>query len=142
MEKNFAIILISLAIIISCQAKVFQRCELVTELRKQGFPENQLRDWVCLVENESSRNTAAKSRKNKDGSYDFGLFQINSRYWCSLTNTPGKGCKIVCNDMLKDDITKASACAKAVYKELGFSAWNAWKEDCKNKPLPDISVCK
>lgn len=45
---------------------------------------------------ESSGNTAAVGGPNTDGSYDYGLFQINSRYWCTV-GSPGNGCNIDCN---------------------------------------------
>lgn len=51
---------------------------------------------VCLVESESSRNTAAIGRLNADGSTDYGLFQINSRYWCGIGYRAG-GCSMDCN---------------------------------------------
>lgn len=51
---------------------------------------------VCLVENESSRNTTAIGGPNKNGSYDYGLFQINSVYWCKTVGV-GNDCNINCD---------------------------------------------
>ncbi|KAL4713617.1 hypothetical protein ACJJTC_016700 [Scirpophaga incertulas] len=124
-----------------CYAKELSRCELVTALRAQGFPEDKMRDWVCLVENESGRKTHKKSPRNKNGSYDYGLFQINDKYWCSNTSTPGKDCNVTCADLLTDDITKAATCAKKVFKRHGFMAWYGWRNHCNGKSLPDISKC-
>lgn len=53
---------------------------------------------ICLAFYESSFNTNAVGPKNYDGSRDYGIFQINSRWWC--TNGAGKsanGCRISCN---------------------------------------------
>ncbi|XP_063379287.1 lysozyme-like [Cydia fagiglandana] len=124
-----------------CQARELKRCPLVRELRAQGFPENKLRDWVCLVENESHGRTDAKGTVNKNGSRDYGLFQINDKYWCSNTSTPGKDCHVTCADVMTDDITKASTCAKKIFKRHGFRAWYGWRNHCDGKPLPDISSC-
>lgn len=55
---------------------------------------------VCLVESESSRNTGIVGGPNSDGSYDYGLFQINNRYWCKV-GYPGGDCNIDCNRKIK-----------------------------------------
>ncbi|XP_047026248.1 lysozyme-like [Helicoverpa zea] len=119
--------------------KTFSECDLVRELRKQGFPEHQLRDWMCLIEAESNRRTHVVGGSNSDGSHDFGLFQINDRYWCNNGEHPGKECNIRCKDLLLDDITIASQCTKKIFGVHGFNAWVAWVNKCKGKnlrPLP------
>nr|Q7SID7.1 RecName: Full=Lysozyme; AltName: Full=1,4-beta-N-acetylmuramidase [Antheraea mylitta]1IIZ_A Chain A, LYSOZYME [Antheraea mylitta] len=120
--------------------KRFTRCGLVNELRKQGFDENLMRDWVCLVENESARYTDKIANVNKNGSRDYGLFQINDKYWCSKGSTPGKDCNVTCSQLLTDDITVASTCAKKIYKRTKFDAWSGWDNHC-NHSNPDISSC-
>lgn len=54
---------------------------------------------VCLAENESSLRTHEISRPNTDGSRNYGIFHINSRYWCKSTDGPSdaNGCNIDCN---------------------------------------------
>ncbi|KAI8422770.1 hypothetical protein MSG28_006515 [Choristoneura fumiferana] len=133
--------LIFALVVVACQAKEFNRCQLVRELRAQGFPEDKMRDWVCLVENESHSRTHQLGRVNKNGSRDYGLFQINDKYWCSKTGTAGKDCNVTCADVTTDDISKASKCAKKIFKRHGFMAWYGWRNHCQNKPLPDISSC-
>ncbi|CAK1600672.1 unnamed protein product [Parnassius mnemosyne] len=128
------------AIFLQCESKQFSRCELVHQLRSHGFPEDKMRDWVCLVESESSRTTHYIGKVNRNGSRDYGLFQINDKYWCSNTSTAGKDCNVTCNDLVTDDITKAAKCAKKVYKRHGFNAWYGWKNKCQGS-LPDISSC-
>lgn len=54
---------------------------------------------VCLVEAESSRNTAAVGPANSNGSRDYGLFQINNKYWCS-NGVAGKDCNVKCEGIL------------------------------------------
>ncbi|OWR44725.1 lysozyme II [Danaus plexippus plexippus] len=99
-----------------------------------------MRDWVCLVEHESGRNTSKIGKVNKNGSRDYGLFQINDKYWCSNTSSKGKDCNVTCAEVSQDDITKAATCAKKIFKRHGFNAWYGWKNHCQGA-LPDISSC-
>lgn len=51
---------------------------------------------VCLSKWESEYNTNAINH-NTDGSTDYGIFQINSRWWCNNDVTPtSNGCNIKC----------------------------------------------
>ncbi|KAF9409573.1 hypothetical protein HW555_011105 [Spodoptera exigua] len=87
--------IVALCFIAKSNGKTFTECELVHELRRQGFPEHQLKDCkVCLIEAESSKRTHVVGGSNSDGSHDYGLFQINNRYWCNDGDHPGKGCNI------------------------------------------------
>ncbi|CAH0672719.1 unnamed protein product [Chilo suppressalis] len=117
----------------------FSRCQLARELILQGFPRQQLENWVCLVEGESSGRTDVIGGPDSDGSYDHGLFQINDRYWCDH-NRPGKGCNVLCADLRLDNISIASQCAKEIYKQSGFDAWVAWRRECRGE-LPNLHRC-
>uniref|UniRef100_A0A8C8SMJ8 lysozyme n=1 Tax=Pelusios castaneus TaxID=367368 RepID=A0A8C8SMJ8_9SAUR len=80
---------------------IIPRCELVQILRRaglEGFVRRTVADWTCLVQHESNYNTRAINR-NKNRSTDYGLFQINSKYWCFDGRTPGarNACGIHCN---------------------------------------------
>lgn len=119
---------------------VFTQCGLARELFKFGMPKNQLNDWACLVESESGRNTSAVGGPNVDGSYDYGLFQINNRYWCGNASRGG-GCHLRCSELLTDDIAQAVGCAKLIYRLQGFSAWHGWTKKCKNRHIPDVIHC-
>ncbi|XP_068632463.1 lysozyme-like [Battus philenor] len=134
------LVLLLTFIVFHCEAYQMSRCELVQNLRNHGFPEKKLRDWVCLVEAQSSSCTHLVSKLNKSGHREYGLFQLSDKYWCSNTGKPGNDCNVTCSDLLSDDITKAARCAKLVYKRHGFNAWNGWKNKCQNS-LPDISFC-
>ncbi|OAL68001.1 lysozyme [Trichophyton violaceum] len=131
--------LAALACVLQGEAKTFNRCELAKELKKQGFAKENLPDWVCLVEAESSRRSHKIGKVNKNGSQDFGLFQINDRYWCQR-GSAGKDCNVSCEDLLTDDISVASRCAQKVYKRHKFDAWYGWKNKCQGS-LPDLSSC-
>ncbi|CAH2077003.1 unnamed protein product, partial [Iphiclides podalirius] len=139
---KWTIFISTLAVIFLAEAKQMSRCELVQELRRHGFPENKMRDWVCLVEHESGRRTDIMSKQNSNGSRDYGLFQINDKYWCSNSGTPGKDCNVTCKQLLSNDISKAATCAKKIFQRHGFDAWYGWKNHCRGKALPDIRSCK
>nr|ABN54797.1 lysozyme precursor [Ostrinia furnacalis] len=140
MARLAVVVLFVVAALWASEAKILKRCDIARELRSQGFPESQMRDWVCLVENESAGNTGKVSPTNKNGSKDYGLFQINDKYWCTRSGPAGKDCHVTCAEVITDDITKASTCAKKIYKRHGFRAWYGWRNHCQGS-LPDISNC-
>ncbi|KAM9113400.1 lysozyme C-like [Pangshura tecta] len=99
---------------------------------------------VCLAKHESSYNTRAINR-NKDGSSDYGIFQLNSKYWCYDGRTPGasNGCRIHCSKFLDDNITDDIKCAKLIAQRArGLTPWVAWKKHCRGKDLrPYVRGC-
>ncbi|EAT44943.1 AAEL003712-PA [Aedes aegypti] len=145
-NAKLPIVLVGLFVLLAStiEAKKFDKCSLAKALLAQGFSKADLRNWVCLVQNESSMDTN-KKHNNSNGSTDWGLFQINDRYWCDPQDKKKKTsneCKVKCSEFLKSDISKASTCAKKIYKRHGFSAWYGWTNKCKGKVLPDLSKCK
>ncbi|XP_051026816.1 lysozyme C-1 [Acomys russatus] len=126
---------------VTVQAKVFERCELARTLKASamdGYRSVKLADWVCLAQHESGYNTRATNYNPGDQSTDYGIFQINSRYWCDDGKTPRSvnGCGIPCSALLQDDITQAIQCAKRVVRDpQGIRAWVAWRNHCQNRDL-------
>lgn len=57
--------------------------------------------------NESRGNTSAIAGPNQNGSYDYGLFQINDNYWCEH-GKPGNGCQIACEGTFQKRTTNRS----------------------------------
>nr|ACD76641.1 c-type lysozyme [Penaeus stylirostris] len=123
-------------------AKVFRKCEFAELLKRDYYLSNDdIKNWVCIAEFESSFNTAAMNR-NRNRSTDYGIFQINNKYWCG--SDYGKNvCKIPCSDLMSDDITEALRCAETVRRDTerfrgrgkGYSAWVAYNSKCKNRDL-------
>ncbi|CAM4500566.1 unnamed protein product, partial [Lepidochelys kempii] len=54
---------------------------------------------VCAARYESSLNTRATHSNKPSRSMDYGIFQINSRWWCNDGKTPRakNGCGIQCH---------------------------------------------
>uniref|UniRef100_A0A8C2N5X8 lysozyme n=1 Tax=Cricetulus griseus TaxID=10029 RepID=A0A8C2N5X8_CRIGR len=126
---------------VTVQAKVYERCEFARTLKSHGMDSYRgisLANWVCLAQHESNYNTQATNYNRKDQSTDYGIFQINSRYWCNDGKTPRavNACGIPCSVLLQDDITQAMECAKRVVRDpQGIRAWVAWRDHCQNRDL-------
>ncbi|KAH0628911.1 hypothetical protein JD844_010546 [Phrynosoma platyrhinos] len=91
---------------------------------------------VCLTEHESSYNT--KAINNNGNSRDYGIFQINSKYWCDDGKTAGakNACHIKCSKFLDDNIEDDIKCAKKIAQEAkGLTPWVGWKKHCRGKNL-------
>jgi len=145
---------LSLAIIlmiVSCasveiDAKLLSKCDLLKELKKYttnnpNFSNTYLSNWICLIENESGRNTTLVRPYIPPPNESFGLFQINSKDWCRHSFIGGH-CRVLCKDLATDNLRKAVDCADLIYQREGFKAWKGWVNRCKGKPLPNINNCK
>uniref|UniRef100_F1MC59 lysozyme n=1 Tax=Bos taurus TaxID=9913 RepID=F1MC59_BOVIN len=125
---------------VAVQGKTFERCELAKTLKNlglAGYKGVSLANWMCLAKGESNYNTQAKNYNPGSKSTDYGIFQINSKWWCNDGKTPKavNGCGVSCSALLKDDITQAVACAKKIVSQQGITAWVAWKNKCRNRDL-------
>ncbi|XP_062289967.1 lysozyme C-like [Scomber scombrus] len=132
--------LVFLLLVALSSAKVFERCEWAKVLKNHGMDGYRgisLANWVCLTQGESRYNTQA-TNNNRDGSTDYGIFQINSRYWCDngRSSNPVNGCSIKCSDLLTNNVAVAINCAKRVVRDPnGIEAWVAWRDHCKNRDV-------
>lgn len=97
------------------------KSEVRNYLIEAGFPTESLGVMTCIAEFESSFNPKAINT-NVDGSKDYGLFQINGRWW-------GRKCDI---GHLFDPLYNTK-CAKIVYDTQGLDAWVAYKRTCKRR---------
>nr|BAC54260.1 lysozyme [Reticulitermes speratus] len=129
-------------------ARVLTPYQIARELSQHGILKHRINDWVCLVMSESSGRTDAVNEINTDGSKDYGLFQINDRYWCGKYGRGGR-CNIACRDLLNDNIREAVECAIKIYNEgtnaygdhLYFESWEGWKKECQGRVLTDYTKC-
>lgn len=131
-------------------AKIFEKCELASLLEKvYGVSREDVKKWVCIAQYESSFDTSSVNDFNTNGSKDYGLFQLNNKYWCD--DTYGKNvCRMPCADLLDDDLTDDVACFKKIIKETeqwkgqgtGYTAWVAYTNRCQKVDLDEyMSEC-
>lgn len=130
------------------QSKVYSRCELAQELRyKHNVPKDQIHTWICIAYSLTQLNSSIESAKSFDGTSSFGLFQINSAFWCSNDGTSGKGCMINCANLIDTDITDDVQCALKIFDEHkrlfgnGFQAWTPYENYCKYETAETIRGC-
>jgi hypothetical protein len=76
------LVLISTLMLFAVSVEALTECQVAALLRTAGFPAGAIPAMVCVAKYESGYSCSAKNF-NSDGTEDFGLFQINSRYWCS-----------------------------------------------------------
>ncbi|XP_072006777.1 lysozyme C [Engystomops pustulosus] len=138
-----------LIILAFASGKKYEKCELAKAMKIKGldgFKGYSLPNWVCTAFYESSFNTGSKNFNRGDNSTDYGILQINSRWWCNDFKTPRakNACKINCQELLSDDITESVKCAKRVVSDPnGMNAWVAWRNHCKGRDLSEwIRGCK
>jgi hypothetical protein len=62
-------------------------CQTAALLQRAGVPARYVHTLTCVARYESTYNCGAQNLRNGDGTSDHGLFQANSRYWC----TGGRG---------------------------------------------------
>lgn len=94
--------------------------EIARHVRAAGFPESVVGRMVCTAKYESSYYERA-SNKNRNGSTDRGLFQINSIHLGSMRGCPSNA------NALWDAATNAR-CAYAIYKAQGLNAWYGYRK--------------
>ncbi|XP_067627390.1 lysozyme 2-like [Eurosta solidaginis] len=121
--------------------RILTRCSLAHEMLDLGVPKDELARWAYIAERESAFNTTAVGKTNTNGSTDYGLFQINSRYWCQPPDDrfSSNECAIDCADLLVDSISPSVTCSQQILRQQGWTAWAVWRF-C-NGTLPSIDDC-
>lgn len=94
--KFIAGLILSIALISSANAKIYTKCEFARVMFASGFTKESLPDWVCLAIHESALNSNVVGGPNTNGSFDWGIFQINDNYWCKVGYV-GNDCNMDCN---------------------------------------------
>ncbi|KAF3826294.1 hypothetical protein GH733_006408 [Mirounga leonina] len=90
--------------------------------------------WVCMAQYESHFNTQAINRKNADGNIAYGLFQLNSQWWCQSATSPQQ--TPAAQQFLDDNIDDDIRCAERVARDpKRMFAWRAWIKHCKGRDL-------
>ncbi|XP_069748527.1 lysozyme C-1/C-2-like [Narcine bancroftii] len=146
-------ILVALSFLLTVvSAEVFSRCQIVHAIKNSkliDFTQYSVADWVCMASHESSYNTLAVNyQRGSDGkiwSADYGIFQINSKWWCVDTMFPfgANGCHVNCNSFLTNnaDLQPSIDCAAIIVQQQGMEAWTSWVNNCKGKWIAYYSWC-
>ncbi|XP_072900631.1 lysozyme C-1/C-2-like [Hemitrygon akajei] len=128
------------ALLVASSAEYLSRCEFANMVRNSRLMNfGSLADWVCLVNYESSFQTNAVSDdRNSAGqvwSADYGIFQINSYWWCYEPGFPnaGNGCNVNCQDLF--NVQTAINCAAVVAEQQGLEAWYGWLNNCRGRSI-------
>jgi lysozyme C len=107
--------------------------ELASLIRDAGFPESVVGKMICTAKYESSFYERASNR-NRNGSTDSGLFQINSIHFGR------SGCPSSVSGLY--DATANARCAYSIYKSQGLNAWYGYKKhkaECDRTRAPAAS---
>lgn len=122
------------------EGKIYTQCEAARQLAIARISRSFISNWVCLMKYESRMDTHLVTGPKRGSSYSYGILQINSAEWCTRGHRGGK-CNKRCEDYLSDDIQEDIVCAKKIFDQHGFKAWDGWVKNCKNKPLPNLAHC-
>ncbi|KAF5281432.1 hypothetical protein FQR65_LT14703 [Abscondita terminalis] len=132
-QTMFTRTLLVLLLLLSVQAKIYDRCELALELvHVHKVSRGDLSTLLCILYHESRFDTKAYNENNGE----HGIFQIGESHWCS---PPGKTCGMTCNSLKNDDIRDDVNCARIMFQEYqrisgdGFIAWKVYPLHCKDK---------
>ncbi|XP_051870456.1 lysozyme C, tracheal isozyme-like [Pristis pectinata] len=133
-------------LLLATRIEAISRCELVNAVANSQLTQYaSVADWVCLAYYESSYNTyAIDYDRNSNGqvwSADFGIFQINSYWWCYDGNLPNaaNGCNINCDGTLTDNLQNSINCAAVVAQQQGMQAWYGWLNNCRGRPIQQFA---
>lgn len=87
--------------------------------------------------------TLAQAIKLHQISFNLSDFKINNQTYCS-NYSHGGICHVKCEDLARNDISKAAQCAKTIFDRDGFKVWYKWTAKCKPKrpeELPSLTEC-
>ncbi|XP_005085764.1 sperm acrosome-associated protein 5 [Mesocricetus auratus] len=135
------VVTLATLMVVTVDAKIYERCELAKKLEKaglNGFKGYTVGDWLCVAHYESGFDTSFVDH-NPDGSSEYGIFQLNSAWWCNNGVTPTQNlCHMNCNDLLNRHILDDIMCAKRVVSlHKSMKAWDSWSRHCSGHDLSE-----
>ncbi|XP_037678533.1 sperm acrosome-associated protein 5-like [Choloepus didactylus] len=145
--RGTVVVLLAMLTVASVDAKIYEHCELAEKLEKAGlndFKSYTIGDWLCMAHYESGFDTSFIDH-NPDGSSEYGIFQLNSAWWCDNGVTPTQNlCYMDCRDLLNRHLLDDIMCAKRVVNsQEGMAAWDSWKRHCSGHDLSQwLKGCK
>ncbi|XP_075046940.1 lysozyme C-1-like [Mixophyes fleayi] len=139
LDKQMKVILclaFLLCLHLGSEGKTFTKCELIRIFKEKGIFDRDLENWICLAYHESHFNNKLQQREMTSRSY--GIFQIDSKYWCDDGKIPQaeNRCRMSCQSLQDDNLEDDIKCAKRIMiSSNGLSPWNAWRQNCKGRDL-------
>ncbi|KAM6143234.1 sperm acrosome-associated protein 5 [Erethizon dorsatum] len=139
--SGIVIVILAILMAANVDAKIYERCELAKKLEKAGLNSYRgysIGDWLCMAHYESGFDTSFVDH-NPDGSSEYGIFQLNSAWWCDNGITPTKNfCHMDCHDLLNRHILDDIMCAKQVVSSKNsMDAWDSWSQHCAGHDLSE-----
>ncbi|KAK2492488.1 hypothetical protein MC885_014325 [Smutsia gigantea] len=121
------------------QATLITRCDLAKVLLQEdldGFEGCSVSDRLCLAFVESNFNIS-KVYENTGGSFDYGVFQINSHDWCNDHRSHSENlCCRECQELMSPNLLSTINCAKKIVSGAGgMYNWVNWKVHYSGWPL-------
>jgi hypothetical protein len=107
--------------------------EAATLIRQAGFPESVVGKMLCTIKYESNFYERASNR-NRNGSSDYGLFQVNSAHFGDA------GCPSSSSGLY--NAATNARCAYGIYRSQGANAWYGYQKhrsECDRYPAPSTS---
>jgi lysozyme C len=89
-------------------------------IRQAGFPESVVGKMLCTIKYESNFYERA-SNKNRNGSADYGLFQVNSIHLRDGGNCPSTAAGLY-------NAAVNAKCAYSIYRSQGINAWYGYQK--------------
>ncbi|XP_029442202.1 lysozyme C, milk isozyme-like [Rhinatrema bivittatum] len=131
--KTLTLLVLLLGICIM-KSEVMEKCEVykaVVDAGLDGYRGYSAANYVCLAYYSSDYDTSL----NKSP-HEFGIFQINSYWWCNVNPEDNKACKISCSSLLDSNISDDLKCVKRIVQDPNaLSAWTSWIQNCKGRNL-------
>ena len=94
---------------------------VVTLLMNNSIPQEDAKTLSCIMKEESNFNPKAINKTlNKNGTKDYGLFQINEIWLESCKETP--------EGLL--EARRNIKCAAFIYHQQGLTAWSTYGTKC------------
>lgn len=98
-----------------------------------GFLPAEANKITCIAKHESGFKSDARSPKNSNNTYDYGILQIND-IW--LKGSWGK-----CKGLNPYNPADALKCARVIIDKQGWTAWVAYQKhrnECDNYIIPKL----
>ncbi|XP_004282064.2 sperm acrosome-associated protein 5 [Orcinus orca] len=122
-------------------AKIFQRCDLAMKLEEvglNGFKGYTIGGLLCMAHYESGFDTSFVDH-NPDGSSAYGIFQLNSTWWCDSGVTPTQNlCHMECHELFNRHILDDIMCAKQIVSsQNSMNTWDSWSQHYSGHDLSE-----